>query len=204
MGKPKFKIGDTVEILDGSKIENYTWGWTSEMADFIGKTGEITNINNTYMDGRVGYVLNIDRFYMWDERCLKFAKPENESIVIYRKNNTVVALDKRTGERAIARCNPIDTFDFNIGAKIAFNRLMGIDEPIDEPIEKPLYNGRVVCVDNKDKFGSKLQYTVGKIYEFKNGQLTTDAGWRVPYNNPVHSFGEFAANTHGKFIEIVE
>ena len=60
--------------------------------------------------------------YVWDERGLE--RCGNETIVIYRKYNEVIALDKRTGKKAIAKCSPEDTFDFNIGAKLAFDRLM--------------------------------------------------------------------------------
>lgn len=148
---------------------------------------------------------------------------------------------------AIAKCSPDDTFDFGIGAKLAFKRLMkeekdewrvvdrnpkvgdyirlvgevsfgfdrvgdilkvdqvkettgavyvlGKNHPRDtaEPdwpwfytrkefevvervgekkVEEPkYYNGKVVCVqcDNND-------YTVGKVYEFKDGTLVDDYG----------------------------
>lgn len=46
-----------------------------------------------------------------------------ETIVIYRENNSVIALDKISGKRAVAKCSPDDKFDFNIGAKLAFKRL---------------------------------------------------------------------------------
>lgn len=40
----------------------------------------------------------------------------------------VVAKNVRTGETAVARCNPEDEFDFAVGAKLALYRLFG-DEP---------------------------------------------------------------------------
>ncbi len=49
----------------------------------------------------------------------------HESIVIYRKDNEVIALDKSAGEKAVAKCNPNDEFDFYTGAKLAFQRLIG-------------------------------------------------------------------------------
>ena len=49
----------------------------------------------------------------------------HDSIVIYRKDNEIIALDKSTGEKALAKCNPNDEFDFHAGAKLAFQRLMG-------------------------------------------------------------------------------
>jgi len=51
---------------------------------------------------------------------------KNNTIVIYQKGNEVIALDKRTGKKAVAKCNPRDTFDFDTGAKLAFERLTGV------------------------------------------------------------------------------
>ena len=42
-------------------------------------------------------------------------EPVNETIVIYRKDREVIAVDKTTGYKAIARCNPADEYDFHIG-----------------------------------------------------------------------------------------
>lgn len=50
--------------------------------------------------------------------------PVNECIMIYRKDNKVIALDKTTGNKGIAKCSPEDEFNFNFGAKLAFERLM--------------------------------------------------------------------------------
>ena len=54
-----------------------------------------------------------------------FLKPIEECIVIYSKYNDVIALDKSTGRKGIAKCSPEDEFDFGIGAKLAFERLTG-------------------------------------------------------------------------------
>ena len=51
---------------------------------------------------------------------------KNECIVIYRKDREVIALDKRTGNKAVAKCHEDDTFDFDTGAKLAFERLTGV------------------------------------------------------------------------------
>lgn len=65
--------------------------------------------------------------------------------------------------------------------------------------EKPLYNGKVVCINNT----SADRYTVGKIYEFKNGELF-DNGVKLFNARAVHSFEEWENLTYGKFIEIKE
>lgn len=61
---------------------------------------------------------------------------KNDTIVIYQKDNTVVALNKITGKKSIAKCHPDDEFDFNVGAKIAFNRLMDDEAVNDVPTEE--------------------------------------------------------------------
>ena len=66
---------------------------------------------------------------------------------------------------------------------------------------KPLYNGKVVCVDNRGH--NEHHYTVGKIYEIKDGKVTTDDGLTFP-PKPVQSFEEWQDWTNSKFIEIVE
>ena len=35
MNKPKFKVGDKVKILDGSKIKDYTNGWVDYMSKYV-------------------------------------------------------------------------------------------------------------------------------------------------------------------------
>lgn len=55
----------------------------------------------------------------------KIKKSNNETIVIYRDGNKVIATNKATGEKAEAKCSPEDEFDFSVGAKLAFDRLFG-------------------------------------------------------------------------------
>ena len=45
--------------------------------------------------------------------------------MIYRRGNEVIALNKIDGSKAVAKCNPYDDFDFTVGAKLAFQRLVG-------------------------------------------------------------------------------
>lgn len=52
----------------------------------------------------------------------KFLKNSNQTVVIFRNGNKVVA-KRKTGEIAEAKCHPDDEFDFATGAKIALDRL---------------------------------------------------------------------------------
>ena len=65
--------------------------------------------------------------FCWTDEMFEDLK---QTIVIYRNGSRVIAYDKKTKKRAEARCNPDDTFDFNTGAKLALDRLLGEERPI--------------------------------------------------------------------------
>ena len=93
--------------------------------------------------------------------------PAQEMIVIYRKDNKVVALDKATGKEGVARGAPEDTFDFETGAKLAFKRVGGEDtaaEPV-KPEEPKFKVGEFVRV-----VGAKSG-NIDKIHGFPVGQI---------------------------------
>ena len=65
---------------------------------------------------------------------LKPVEVKAEEITITRYGNKVVAkYGKKVG---VAKCSPDDTFDFAVGAKLAFSRLMGDPEDKPEPKQK--------------------------------------------------------------------
>lgn len=68
---------------------------------------------------------------------------------------------------------------------------------------KPLYNGKVVCVDlagcNADN------YTVGKIYQFKDGRMTCDSGHTFGDGyDKFYTFEDWTRYSSSKWIEIKE
>lgn len=91
-------------------------------------------------------------------------KVGSETIVIYRNDNKVVALDKSTGEKAEAKCNPADEFDFRTGAKLAFNRLMGEDVKPDNGVRE---------VKRKAKVGEYVKIVDAKpfLIPYENGEI---------------------------------
>lgn len=96
-----------------------------------------------------------------------------QPIVIYRNGRQVIALDKNSGKRGVAIGSPDDNFDFNTGAKLAFERLMA-PEPLNCKI----------CITKKSGCAS---LTVGRIYEIKNGKFSLDGGLTVPLGEPLYS-----------------
>lgn len=124
---------------------------------------------------------------------------EQEKIIIYRDGRKVIALDKRTGEKAEARCNPSDTFDFGIGARIAFDRLIPNKEAAaTEPKE---FTGRAVFIGSKTSFD--VDFTVGRIYRFSDGRVKDDDGDLRPISTQ-DRFGTTKELSEYGFLPIVE
>lgn len=67
------------------------------------------------------------------------------------------------------------------------------------------YNGKVVCVE---KSADYMAYTIGKVYEFKDGRVKIDNGNIIPAagQKPVSSVDEWNndPDTYAKFIPFVE
>lgn len=151
MRKRKFKVGER---------------YTSKLFVDKGAVIEITKISGdvvSYKDiaGRTYSVKNFEIGSLFSDMLKKVG---SETIVIYRKDNKVIALDKSTGEKAEANCNPADEFDFRTGAKLAFNRLMGEDVKPDNGVRE---------VKRKAKVGEYIKVVCAMpcLIPYKNGDI---------------------------------
>lgn len=151
MEKRKFKVGER---------------YTSKLFVDKGAVIEITKISGdvvSYKDiaGRTYSVKNFEIGSLFSDMLKKVG---SETIVIYRNDNKVVALDKSTGEKAEANCNPADEFDFRTGAKLAFNRLMGEDAKPDNGVRE---------VKRKAKVGEYIKVVCAMpcLIPYKNGDI---------------------------------
>lgn len=154
MEKRKFKVGDRVKVKKNTVTINRN------------TVGECGTVKKLLMDNYCA--VEFDKFvgghdcggftkdgHGWNcvEDTLDLVKTQNETIVIYRKDNKVIALDKSTGEKAEAKCNPADEFDFRTGAKLAFNRLMGEDNGVREVKRKAKVGEYIKIVNAQPLFG---------------------------------------------------
>lgn len=153
MKERKFKVGER---------------YTSELFIDKGAVIEITGINGDVVSyknivGRT-FVISGKTFEIGSMLSDMLKKVRSETIVIYRNDNKVIALDKSTGEKAEANCNPADEFDFRTGAKLAFNRLMGEDAKPDNGVRE---------VKRKAKVGEyiKVVYAMPCLIPYKNGDI---------------------------------
>lgn len=150
MEKHKFKVGD-----------RYKSGYFADNDAVI----EITEISGgtVFYKDVVGESIGLKHFQIGSIFSAALEKVDT-TIVIYRNDNKVVALDKSTGEKAEAKCNPADEFDFRTGAKLAFNRLMGEDVKPDNGVRE---------VKRKAKVGEYVKVVNEKsvFNTYKNGEI---------------------------------
>lgn len=199
MSRAKFKVGDKVRILDGSKIVNYTSGWASGMKKYVGDVETISAVD-TRPGARTAYRLGTTG-YWWDERGLElvFEIPNWKVVITPYGNRTIGRMyegDKLVKEVYTVK-SPEDEYSMEEAVKVICERLT--KEPEKKEELPKLYNGKVVCVDN----GENKDYTIGKIYQFMNGYVRMDDGTKMPFK-PIHTFEEWAKWSTAKWIEVVE
>lgn len=167
MEKHKFKVGDRVKVKkDIVTINRRTVGKCGTVKELL--TDNYCSVEFDEFVG--GHDCNgfAKEGHGWNcvEDALDLVKTQNETIVIYRKENKVIALDKSTGEKAEAKCNPADEFDFRTGAKLAFDRLMGeavkSDNGVREVKRKAKVGEYIKIVDAMPLF---IPYKNGDIFE---------------------------------------
>lgn len=119
------------------------------------------------------------------------AKRAPQPVIVITSDGVTTTATRRIGKAiqvtATAKCNPGDTFDFEEGARIAFERLCGRD-PFPEKTESTTtpkaYNGRMICAESPYPW-----WTVGKIYNVVGGRITANDGsvypppGRAPYRD---------------------
>ena len=183
MNKRNFKVGDKVRIRQWDDMAK-EYGINSQghiepshtsvlfnksMKHLCGITAKIKFIDSRRINLDFGYKVSCTN---WNYQPYMFEPIENETIVIYRKGKEVIALDKATGKKAVAKCCPDDEFDFNTGAKLAFDRLLGIEQPKYKEVKRHPKKGEYVKVLSEDGHHLKIGYITQYIRPaFDNGWI---------------------------------
>lgn len=164
----QYKKGDKVRV---KRFKKRPKGWNpyGKMDYLMGKIVELCHADDTYV-----HVKRRDGIGIWQLKIDEVEPVKNECVVMYRKDNQVIALDKVTGEKAIAKCSPEDEFDFYTGCKIAFDRLTEKEEVKKKAKIEPL-NAKICVLDDREK-----KFTKGKIYNITDGKITDNEGSKWP------------------------
>lgn len=171
----KFKVGDRVRAIN--KVDG---------VDLIGKCGTVVSVKDGLLSVRLGVEFDEPfpdghdgngrgkrcycRFgygYVYD-----FELIQNQKIVITTDGRETLARlyeGNKVIKSATAKCNPEDTFDFKVGADLAYSRLMTEEPP-------KYFKGKAVCIKS-DSTG----LTKGKIYDFSknNGCGESDSRMKI-------------------------
>lgn len=188
----KYKVGDKVRVRKDLNLAS-VYGKCLATSDMLGYRGKVVTIAAVLHDG---YRVEEDcetRYWtdkMFEPACI-------EKIIITADGVTTTARKydgKNIIKEAKAVCSKDDEFNFDVGAKLAMERLLE---------EKPkLYNGKVVCVSSGLY---SVGYTNGKIYQFKNGYTVDDDGTTRPTCCiPIESFEGLERKYPGVWLEVVE
>lgn len=120
--KEESKVLEELE-KQGKKWNNY---------DKPTENSYFSNTSNEYaivVNGNfISCAANATKSMSWNENSKKisaaeFLKENKETIVIYRNGAETIAFEKNTGKKAVAKCHADDTYSFEIGAKLALERL---------------------------------------------------------------------------------
>lgn len=198
----KYNVGDKVKIrawkdmareygMSGGSIR-IPQSFVPEMRKYCGKV--MTIASNKYgcynlKEDRAGWTFSEEMFEPVGET------PEFiNGVRIFRDDRKVVAIDNQTNNVGIAYCAPEDKFDFYIGAELALARLAGREKPAVLP--KQYYSGEIVCID------AMASFTVGKVYNVKNGKFYDDNGEVHGKLYPFISLDDINDNHFSKFAEL--
>lgn len=111
-----------------------------------------------------------------DRKVIHFSELDSpETIGVIKRNGNTITV--HMGDlHGTAKCSPDDQFDPYTGCELALRRAFGAENK--KPEKPKYYNGKMVCVEN----GIFTWWTVGKIYEYKDGIVTADDGDKYPKN----------------------
>lgn len=156
-----FEIGD---IICG--IKNNGYSITNERM----KKAEVVRIYDKGMSIKIleheddKEISNIFPVLNNDKQFKLVKRDENKSIHITTDGVTTNAVFKNGNkiiEQSSTKCHPLDEFDFNIGSRIAFDRLMDKVTPLKLMHEDEVLGVIGEPIDETDSFGNKLH--VGDI-----------------------------------------
>lgn len=168
MAKCKFMVGDIVKLTKDNSYTITGQGMEAGIVTYVGKCGLFDS------DIKVKILKHKVKDHEGIETPVKssFFKKIDETIVIYRNKNKVIALDKSTGKKAEARCNPADDFDFHVGARIAFERLTGTEKKsVVKEVKRPAKVGERIKIVDAHPTACGTFYKNGDVFIVMNTKM---------------------------------
>lgn len=126
-----YKVGDKVRVRKDLKV-GIDYGCNNTTPHMVELCGQVVTITKCTSTGRHSqyHIAEDKRGYFWTNEMFEPIQPE-EITITHHGDKVVAKFGNKVG---VAKCSPDDTFDFAVGAKLAFSRLMG--EPENKPKPK--------------------------------------------------------------------
>lgn len=174
MGNPKFNFGDKVKTHSERGRGVNGVAYVSSMEEYSGVIARVEDISGTNDNGVEKWFYRLKNTpFFWHESLLEAVNNENKIVITTDGTTTRAALydGHKLIREAKAICSKDDTFDFEAGAKIAFERLTAKPAVKTKPKKelKPL-NTKIFVLDGDDILKSS------HIYEVKNGKIRAFIG----------------------------
>jgi hypothetical protein len=168
----KFKVGDKVRILDGSKIKDYTGGFVYEMKQNIGKLATIASIE---MRGERYCYFLVEYGCIYDERGLELANKLNKSLTITTSDSTTTLTDG-THTTTINRYYT-DKHDERVAIDYVVKKYYDELNEIDRVSKTPKVGDKVKVVDKELTYDTYKQWlvknniSIESALKWSNGEL---------------------------------
>lgn len=187
MGNSKFNIGDKVKTHSERGRGVNGVAYVSSMDEYSGVIARIEDIIRTNDNGVEKWYYRLEKTpFHWHESLLEAVKNENKIVITTDGTTTRAAYydGHKLIREAKAICSKDDTFDFEAGAKIAFERLTAKPAVKAKPKKelKPL-NTKIFVLDGDDVLKSS------HIYEIKDGKIMAFIG-RYPNKGTLYNMND--------------
>lgn len=148
----KYKVGDRVKVIEFERFKNklnscgcFSNGrcFTADMKKYCGKVVTIKEVESSW------YKIHEDEGgWHWDDNMFESTN-ERKIVITSNGSETLARLyeDNKVIKTAKAKCSPVDIFNFETGAKIAFDRLIE-DKPADKwrVVNRPVKAGDYIRI----------------------------------------------------------
>ncbi len=178
MGNPKFNIGDKVKTHSERGRGVNGVAYVSSMDEYSGVIARVEDITETNDNGVEKWFYRLENTpFHWHESLLEAVNNKNK--VIITTDGTITRAALYDGHKLIreakAICSKEYVFDFETGAKIAFERLTAKPaEPKPKKELKPL-NTKIFVLD-----GAGTGLKTAHVYNIINGKIIEDAITELP------------------------